>query len=562
MVKHMLHNKYFQINIFLFLISFVTIEKTHLSAQSNSILAPIQEVIVYSDRALVTRNFKVNLKPGKHTLRFTNGNADLDPNSLRAESKNKLTTIIGIQSFLEMAKESNSQELRKLEVEIRKLENQENSMKLANMRLQKDLTGIQEYSQFLTFYISEASVQDGSENGNWNEGLKVLSKRRKDTKTKIQSIDSELVLIKKKLDSLKKKLDKIQSKSNKSYRVIEVSLQTSQEVNSNVNFSYMVPNAGWNVSYGMHLNKNNQVRIEYYGNIKQETGEDWNDVNLYLSTAKPSLGGKRSPLQPLKIFVNNISTHENFVQSEKMSEMMMADDAEETLPTSGVADGSSTPTTETGGFSGVKSFGESLQFRIPKKVTIPTEKRTQKVTIAEFDEKISDNSFKIFPTIQLASYRAITSKNSRSFPMLPGSINLFRDSGFIGSSFIKYTPAGQDFNIGFGIDESIRVNRDIKTFREETGALRSGQYFHTHTNVEINNQSDESRKVIIYDRIPVSEVSEIKVEILGETTQGYKEERKGILKWEKTLPPRSKSNIELHYRVRTPEDFPGTIYGK
>ncbi|MCC5815140.1 MAG: DUF4139 domain-containing protein, partial [Leptospira sp.] len=206
--------------------------------------------------------------------------------------------------------------------------------------------------------------------------------------------------------------------------------------------------------------------------------------------------------------------------------------------------------------------GESLQFRIPKKVTIPTEKRTQKVTIAEFNEKITDSLYKIYPSIQLVSYHAISSKNSRSFPLLPGNVNLFRNGGFIGTSNINYTPAGQEFTLGFGVDEVIQVNREIKTFREESGALRSGQFFHTDTNVEVNNQSDETRKVIIYDRIPVSEVSEIKVDILGDTTAGYKEERKGILKWELSIPARSKKKTRLHYRVRAPDNFPGTIYGK
>ncbi|MCC5814757.1 MAG: mucoidy inhibitor MuiA family protein, partial [Leptospira sp.] len=347
-----------------------------ITGESSSILAPIQEVVVYSDRALVTRNFQVNLTPGKHTLRFINGNADLDPYSLRAESKNSNTTVVGIQSFLEMSKESNSQEIRKLEQDIRKLENRENSLKLSNDRLNKDLAGIQEYSKFLTFYISEASVQDGSDNGNWNDGLKVLSKRRNETKNKIQSNDTELVALKKKLDMQKKKLNQIQSRSNKSHRVIEVTLQTTKNDNANVNFSYMVPNAGWNVSYGMHLDDKNQIRIEYYGNIKQETGEDWKDVNLYLSTAKPSLGGKRYPLQSVKIRVFEVKTEDKFVQSQKMSEMMM-DEEESSMSAgaSGVSDGAMEPALETGGFSGVKSFGESLQFRIPKKVTIPTEKR-------------------------------------------------------------------------------------------------------------------------------------------------------------------------------------------
>ena len=37
-------------------------------------------------------------------------------------------------------------------------------------------------------------------------------------------------------------------------------------------------------------------QVQYYGLIKQATGEDWKDAKISLSTAQPSIGGSAPPL--------------------------------------------------------------------------------------------------------------------------------------------------------------------------------------------------------------------------------------------------------------------------
>lgn len=42
------------------------------------------------------------------------------------------------------------------------------------------------------------------------------------------------------------------------------------------------------------------VQVQYYGLIKQSTGEDWEDAKISLSTAQPAIGGG-APSLPTKI---------------------------------------------------------------------------------------------------------------------------------------------------------------------------------------------------------------------------------------------------------------------
>lgn len=530
---------------------------------ADEISAPIRDVVVYPDRAMVTREINIKLPSGKQTLRFSNANSNLDPNSLRAESKDGETIVLGIHSQLEKTTQYDNQEVIQLEKQIQSLENQKIAFQLNRERLNKDIKGINEYSKFLTLYISETStVESQSTKGSWEDGLKVLTQRRNRTQEKLQSVEQEEQEIEKKMNLLREKLSKIQSKAKKSYRTIDISIQRRSEGNAKIQFSYMVPNAGWKVSYSMHYDNNNRIRIQYLGNIKQETGEDWTKVNLFLSTSQPSLGGSRTPLLPIRVSGRSIEARkEIFFQMERESR------SEDSM-TAGVSDGESPgiqpeePSPETGGFTSIESSGEKVLFRIPRLVSLTSSKKEQIVTIAEFDEKIEKVYHKIVPSIQLQSHFAIQSKNTKNFPFLKGRVNLFRDSGYIGNSSLAYTAPNQEFNVGFGMDRSLKIERSVKTYQEESGTLQSGKFFHTGIETELMNESDENRKISLMERIPVSQVEEIQVDILDETTKGYKKNSQGIIEWDLTIPKRSKKKFILHYRVKTPSDFPGSVYGK
>ena len=46
--------------------------------------------------------------------------------------------------------------------------------------------------------------------------------------------------------------------------------------------------------------QNSLIQVQYYGFIKQQTGEDWENAKISLSTAQPSIGGS-APELPTRI---------------------------------------------------------------------------------------------------------------------------------------------------------------------------------------------------------------------------------------------------------------------
>ncbi|WCL49380.1 mucoidy inhibitor MuiA family protein [Leptospira sp. GIMC2001] len=515
----------------------------------------IEEVIVYPDQAMVTRKAKISIQPGRQILRFENGSIQIEPNSLRAFSSSNDCIVHGITSTVERVVSTPLAQLKELEDKLMKIEYARDNHLKRNERYRYDLQNIENYSKYLSHVVSESSTKTKiNENAEtWKESLSALSTRRDSIKSKLQSTDEEITKMNDEIKIINGNINKIRSAGDKKSRVIEVNVQSLTGKETTISLSYVIKGASWSVSYGMHLAKNGSVQIDYYGNIVQTTGEDWNQVTASLSTSSPSRGAQRSKVTPMQVSAREISPQIEYVQTQSIAQQNVDD-----LSVDETAEESPIPTT---GSTDVSSTGESYLFKIPQKVTAPSIQRAHRVTIAQFEEKPKEVFYRLVPSIQQSTHLAAIIPNKRDFPLMAGRVDSFRDSGFTGRSTIEFTPSGQSFLVGFGADRSVAVKRNVSTKRETVGTISSDIYYFTDIIVEISNPSNEKKKVSTYERIPVSEIEDVKVEQMEETTPGSVVENPGILRWDINLEPKSKQTIRLRYRVRVPKNYPGSVYG-
>ncbi|MEQ9365951.1 MAG: mucoidy inhibitor MuiA family protein [Leptospirales bacterium] len=519
----------------------------------------IQTVTVYPDRAMITRGQKIELKRGRNTLRFTGGSVSLRAQSLRAYSDTDDCVIQGVTSHIERTTESGNPAVRNLEEQLQALENRSDAGRKRADRARQDLNGVERYAAFLAEFISEHSTFGDKAAGggpDWQRALDFLNARRVVARKELQTAEEEIQDIQDETGIVEARLNKIRSAGRRSSRTVEITLQSLTGKSATVSFSYVIHGASWNVSYGMYLEPDGRVTTEYYGNIHQETGEDWSGVRLQLSTATPSRGASRPAMTPVYVAAYETQTREGFLETERKA-----------LPTNETTAGGDRPgdsggeIANTGGFAGVEGDGESLLFQIPQKVDAPSSQRRQRVTIARFTEKPEERFYRIVPALQQRAHLALLVPNKRGYPLLSGPVDAFRDSGYTGRSEIDYTPAGGKFLVGFGVDRSMSVERSLKRYRESTGTLSSGRYYHTIVTIEVRNRSDAGRKTTLFERVPVSDVAEVQVAVQSDTTGGYSQDDSGILQWSFDLPARAAKQIKLHYRVRVPDNYPGDLYG-
>ena len=89
---------------------------------------------------------------------------------------------------------------------------------------------------------------------------------------------------------------------------IVVVVSCDAAVNGNIEISYMVNNAGWSPSYDLKTTGIDQpVQLIYKADVWQNTGEDWENSKLRLSTITPSDNNVK-PVLPV-FYLNRITSY-------------------------------------------------------------------------------------------------------------------------------------------------------------------------------------------------------------------------------------------------------------
>lgn len=79
--------------------------------------------------------------------------------------------------------------------------------------------------------------------------------------------------------------------------LVTVSSKSSQQ--STFTLNYVVHNAGWYPSYDIRAkNINSPISITYKANVSQQSGEDWKNIKVTLSTGNPAVSGSKPEFTP------------------------------------------------------------------------------------------------------------------------------------------------------------------------------------------------------------------------------------------------------------------------
>jgi uncharacterized protein (TIGR02231 family) len=521
----------------------------------------IESVLVYPDRALVIKSQKLSFEPGKYKLIFQKANPNLVSESLRAFSDNKGTIIQGISSYLERQTETINPQIRKMEKELQGLESKKEEFELIKKRFNQDLENLQEYQKYLSKVISALSAfrapgQSGPEK--WHEANEFIFGRWLMTKESLQKNDAQLAELQERVGMLKASIQQKIAGQSKSSRVVEITLQANEKCDASISFSYIIYQAFWTVSYGMYLQRDNKILIEYYGEIKQKTGEDWKNITLKLSTSTPAHGAQRPEINPLGIYAQKLKTKTVYTQEEKKVADEMVTGADRI---GGLTEGGK-PDMEK--FTVLEDSGSSQVFKIRLPANIPSSDEVHRVTIDKFYSKKAKLGYRIVPYKRKIAHLEASFVHDQPFPLLTGKVDIYRISGFMGRSSIPFTPPGAELVVGFGAERSIKLKREVYHYRKTTGVISREKVFETELVTEIENHGSQIKNISFYERVPVSQVEEIQIQILPKTSPGFeiKPKDSGILKWILALPPGSKQKIILNFEVKTPGNFPGEILGR
>ena len=533
--------------------------------------APIAAVTVYSDRAQVVRKASVHLPIGARELVLENLPTNLDLDSLRARGSGEMAVkISAVESREVFLTEDNHQAAREVQRELDAVEAAGAAIRHQQEVLQQRLATINEMSANAAKSYARGLAQGNTSLQSAGELLDFLQAQstqvhqsHADWKIKKRENAAAQIALQNRLKQLKG------ARKTKAHHVV-VAVESSGEGQWNLEFSYVVAGASWKPLYDARVllvqpntpeaELGGKLSLSYLASITQNTGEDWNDAALSLSTARPSLGSLPPKLEPIYVDTDRSAVMRS---SQVIASANMAggsDEVEEVLncvasivESSVLMDRAITPIEAQIETAEIQSEGATVVFQLPRRMSVPSDGQPHRATIAQHDFSCKLDYLAV-PRRSESAYLRATIKNESPLSLLPGQANIFRDEMFIGKTAMQPVAPNEEWKIFLGPEEQVKTRRELTRRDVEKnlmGNVRRQTFGHK---IEIENLKSHRVALSIFDQIPVSKHEQIKVKLRHAEPEPNVDEM-GILSWELNLAPHSKREAHFESVVESPREM-------
>ena len=540
----------------------------------------ISAATVYLDRAVVTRLATVELVRGEHALVFERLPAGLLDQSLQASGRGTAgVTILDVNAQTAYVDFTPNERVKELEEKLKELQKQHRALDDRGKILMEERDFVKRMLLASTGTVIYPLGGDTAHGGGTAarptlEDWQKLYAYSEDTFGKIageaQSLDNQREDLKAKQEALEQQLNELRGNRGKSFKTVTVRVAVSDPGRLDVMLRYAVPGASWVPSYDARLHvADRAVELSYFGLVRNNTGEDWSDLALTLSTARPSLGGGAPELSPWIVDVARPIMMKMAAMPAAEGRMEKAGKGTQAFNQVAVDAASAIRELDEEKDAGflaatVEAGATSATFKIPVAVTVPANNTMQKVSIAT--AKLAANlQYQATPKVLEAAFLSAYAVNSTDYPLLAGAMNTFLDETFIAASRLKTVMPAEKFELALGADDGIAIKRKlVNRFSEDTGLTSKGRRVTYEYLVTITNNKKTAECVVFKEPVPVSRNEKIEVNLLtpaeGEvgTTEKPKEvtrEADGKLVWRFDLKPGEKREVSLKFSIGYPGDL-------
>ena len=532
------------------------------SALAAPLPAPssIHAVTVYADRAIVTRAAPLDLPAtGTVEVTFDKLPANLLDQSLQVSGRGAAqVTILDVTARAAYVDFTPNERVKAIEDELRGLAKQRRGLddRGAVLKAQEGSLGkleaatttppnkdtaprltIEESTKFLTFLEDQRG--------------KFLAER--------QTLDTQLEDLAAKVEAAQRKLNELRGAGGRSFKTVTVRLDAATTGKLDLSLSYTVPGASWTPSYDARVNSNEKtVALAYYALVRQNTGEDWKDVALTLSTARPSMGGAAPEVRPwtVDVFDPRVVPVAMPLASREMRMRSAAAPAAAGGVLMQAMSDAPAELAKDASFAAARidQTATSASFKISAPSSVPSDNSPQKIPVTTA-ALAANPEYLTTPKLQPAAFLTAKVANTSEFPLLGGAMNVFLDGTFVATSALRTVMPEEKFELALGVDEGIAVkHKRVKRFAEDTGLTNSGKRVTYEYLLTLQNNKKTAVRVVVADQIPVSRNEKIVVKQLAPDAKEFKPTAEGALKWTLDLKPAEKRELTVKFSIDYPND--------
>lgn len=570
--------------------------------KTTSTKSTIESVTVYKNNARILRKAKANIPAGSSELILEQLSQKILINSIQVKISNSNVALVSAVPRINYLKQTEASE---------RFQTINDSLELI-ARAIKTLT----LDEGVVRVAKKTLLENNPLGSGYKEGFtvkevkEVMEFKRKE----LAALEKELLALDYQKKALQEQEQILRQQQNALYGArskpsgeIVLKLQSTSNVATDIEVVYVVTDAGWRPLYDLKSEGvGKPLELVYKAHVFQQTGFDWQQVKLTLSSSDPSLSHDRPILNPMQLNLlatTNVTTKKKkgntYIQYQGSGNVVLESQIQKrdidfirNNPQRSISSVVATTATvnaldqgEAINSNGSRSSSNDVyvdgvrvigNFSIPESEIITTEAFTdllanenhtidfnlellqdipsdgeQHIVEVKRHEMEVDYEYHIVPKLDKGAFLLAKITNYGQYNLLSGKANIFFEGVYLGQSYLNSKVTTDTLLLSLGRDEKISVRREkLKSVQKEQGNFVKE---HLGFEISVRNNKNETIKVTVLDQVPVSKNKELEIKLL-ESTSAIFYEPYGSLRWRRDVQKNETLKLKFEYEVKYPKD--------
>ena len=538
-----------------------------LANEKELIKSTLNEATVYSQGAQLHHKASYTIKAGITEVSIEGISSYIDPKSLQVKATGNVVIIDSKYTLFYPQPEVKANEGIPAKI-VKEMAQLTDSLEMLGFDLKEIQDEIAIYKAAQNIISMNGAVR-GS--GKVNDSINLLKQTVEYYTNKMNEINKKLLALEKKKKEKEKvqqrlqvRYDNLQNYQNQTYdtkkytpipRVV-ITLSAAEAASGKISFSYLVSQAGWVPLYDIRSDsQTGKISLTYKAQVFQNSGIDWDNIKLNISTNNPYANKTKPELNPWYIdyyaYKRKMELEEISVRGARaipqaaFNQGFMLDDATnknlEEKPALGADQ-----------FTTVVHQLIAAEFKIDLPYSIKSNNEKNLVLIKNSDLNTTFKYYSV-PKVDPGVYLVAQMTKLDELQLVPASANIFFDGSYIGETYLDPTSMDDTLNLSLGKDPNIVVKRTLLKQKSKDKVVQDKRERTFSYQIEVQNNKSSAIQLIIQDQVPMTTNNDITIELL-EKDSARELPGNGILEWDYKLKPGENKKLEFSFKVKHPKD--------
>lgn len=341
---------------------------------------------------------------------------------------------------------------------------------------------------------------------------------------------------------------------------IVITFMAKEVASGRIDLSYLASNAGWTPLYDIRSEATSgKISLTYKAQVRQQTGLDWNDVKLSISTNNPYANKTKPELSPW--YIDYQEFRKQLQEKSKLRSDAYGDDVPASVNTSAMNMGfmySTNGATFEPAALGAEAFTTivqqliSAEFKIDLNYSIASDNQVRMVLVKQSELNTSFRYYAV-PKLDPGVYLVAQMTKLDELQLVPAKANIFFDGTYIGETYLDPTTMDDTLNLSLGKDPNIVVKRTLLKNQSKERIIQDKKERNFAYNIEVRNLKSSEIDLIIQDQVPLTTNPEITIE-KSNLGKGTIDEKTGLIEWKLKLKAKENQTFDYDFKVRHPKD--------